>query len=324
MKLRYLLLTAVLLFPAAAIAGVEGNQTDSQSDILNKLSEQTDGAVLIITQGPTEAGSTVKVQIKDSAGNVVASITADGRVGIRTSAPVYPLDVRGDIFMPQHPSEVDCDGSATTGKGTCEVIADGAALVPLTGSNADLDGNGIADTTAICINTSASPTIVAQSKNSACPAQYLSGPTFTGTGLNNCVMNNLTFTDTTDATYTIVIDGTGTPNTFKWKKNAGAYTTSVSITGSAQTLSDGVGIIFGGSTGHTLNDQWVFTGTAAQKRLLGSPDSSEIANAAGKLSFKDSNSNGLLDDGEDLYSGAAPADRYSSTSTVIHGAVVIQ
>ena len=87
-KLIYFLLIAVLLLPVAAIAGVEGIQSDSQSDILFKLQQPADGAVLTIQQGPTEAGSTVKVQIRNNSGTVVASITADGTVIINNSTTI--------------------------------------------------------------------------------------------------------------------------------------------------------------------------------------------------------------------------------------------
>jgi len=60
----------------------------------------------------------------------------------------------------------------------------------------------------------------------------------------------------------VEIDGTGTPDTFKWRKNGGSYTEDVSITGSAQTLSDGVTVTFGATTGHTLADNWAFWGGA--------------------------------------------------------------
>ncbi len=85
---------------------------------------------------------------------------------------------------------------------------------------------------------------------------------FTGTGLNDATSGGTyTGTDTTAQTYTVVIDATGTPDTFKWQKGAGSWTTGVAITGSAQTLTNGVTITFGATTGHTLNDQWVITAT---------------------------------------------------------------
>ena len=89
----------------------------------------------------------------------------------------------------------------------------------------------------------------------------ISTTTFTGTGLNDGATGSGTYTgtDTSIATYTVIIDGTGTPDTFKWQKNGGSFTTGVAITGSNQSLTDGVRIKFTATTGHTLNDQWVIT-----------------------------------------------------------------
>lgn len=85
---------------------------------------------------------------------------------------------------------------------------------------------------------------------------------FKGAGLNDAVWGT-GFSGTASAHYEVVIDselgGTGGVDTFKWRKNGGAWTTDVDITGAAQTLDDGQTITFaatGGQTLHTLNDQW--------------------------------------------------------------------
>jgi len=92
---------------------------------------------------------------------------------------------------------------------------------------------------------------------------------FIGSGLNDATSGG-TFTGTTVASrcgFDIEIDGTGTPDTFKWRKHTppdtiGGYTAGVAITGAAQTLSDGVTVTFGATTGHTSGDKWLFsTGT---------------------------------------------------------------
>ena len=78
---------------------------------------------------------------------------------------------------------------------------------------------------------------------------------FTGIGLDDATSGG-TYAGAADATFTIIIDGTGAPDTFKWQKDAGSFTTGVAITGSAQTLQDGVTVTFTATTGHTLDDQW--------------------------------------------------------------------
>lgn len=64
-------------------------------------------------------------------------------------------------------------------------------------------------------------------------------------------------------TFTVEIDSTGTPDTFKFQKLADGVTSTilsgVDITGSAQTLQEGVTITFSSTTGHSIGDQWQTT-----------------------------------------------------------------
>lgn len=78
---------------------------------------------------------------------------------------------------------------------------------------------------------------------------------FKGSGLNDVTWGS-GFAGGSSAYYEVVIDAAGTPDTFKWRKNGGGWTTGVSITGAAQTLDDSQTITFAATTGHTLNDQW--------------------------------------------------------------------
>ncbi len=57
----------------------------------------------------------------------------------------------------------------------------------------------------------------------------------------------------TPAHFEVVATATGT---FKWRKNGGAWTTGVAITGAAQTLSDGVTVTFSAASGAVANDSW--------------------------------------------------------------------
>lgn len=98
-------------------------------------------------------------------------------------------------------------------------------------------------------------------KNIKAATANIGAVVFTGTGLNDGTSGGV-YTAVVDHTYTIIIDGNGTPDTFKWKKDSGSFTTGVGITGAAQTLADGVTIHFGATTGHTIGDQWVITVTA--------------------------------------------------------------
>lgn len=90
-------------------------------------------------------------------------------------------------------------------------------------------------------------------------ANYIKAVVFTGVGLNDATSGG-TYTGTVNATYTVIIDSSAaSPDTFKWKKNSGSFTTGVSASAGAHTLSDGVTITFAATDGHTLNDQWVIT-----------------------------------------------------------------
>lgn len=78
--------------------------------------------------------------------------------------------------------------------------------------------------------------------------------TFTGSGLNDMTFAG-SYTASNAATFDVEIDGLS-PDTFKWRKNSGTYTTGVGITGSYQSLSDGVTVRFGSTTGHTVGNSW--------------------------------------------------------------------
>lgn len=82
---------------------------------------------------------------------------------------------------------------------------------------------------------------------------------FTGTGLNDLTTSG-TFTGNTITNYVVEIDGVFTTNTFKWSNDNGVtfQATNVPITGSDQLLENGVMIKFTATTGHTLQDKWIF------------------------------------------------------------------
>ncbi len=94
-------------------------------------------------------------------------------------------------------------------------------------------------------------------------------PQFMGSGLND-MTNGGTFTGALAKDYHIDIDAIDQgilPNlydTFRWTDNYGlTMTNNVAITGSDQTLSNGVTIKFAATTGHTNMDPWDFSTTVA-------------------------------------------------------------
>ena len=93
---------------------------------------------------------------------------------------------------------------------------------------------------------------------------------FTGTGLDDLTSGGV-YNGATNSTYTVEIDAEGAPDTFRWRKGAGAWTAAVPITGAAQTLAEGVTIAFLATTGHTLTDSWAIAVTAAYSGALTKP-----------------------------------------------------
>ena len=129
---------------------------------------------------------------------------------------------------------------------------------------------------------------------------------------------------------TINITAVRATDTFKWKKNSGAYTTNVAMTGGAQTLSDGITMTFGTTTAHTLTNTWTIYGAAIGKLLVGTNTWTTTETYArpvqvtSEWSFKDTNVNSKFNAGEDLYIDLYPANKYYSTSTVFKGTLVIE
>jgi hypothetical protein len=107
-------------------------------------------------------------------------------------------------------------------------------------------------------------------------AYSINGPTYTGGGVPSTVseitkVGTATITPNVDSYsgdqtfFCVVIDGEGTPDTFKWGTGSCSpgfeswSATLVSMTGSAQTLTAGVTITWSSTTAGTLNDRFAFT-----------------------------------------------------------------
>ena len=82
-----------------------------------------------------------------------------------------------------------------------------------------------------------------------------------GTGLSDLTIAG-TYTVLIDHTYDIKITTAAGTDKFEWRKDAGAWSAEVTITGAAQTLSEGVTVTFAATTGHTLNNQWHVAATS--------------------------------------------------------------
>jgi hypothetical protein len=80
-------------------------------------------------------------------------------------------------------------------------------------------------------------------------------PNFTGVGLDD-LSSGGTYEGTADTTIEVEITATGTPDTYRWRQDGGAWDTGNSASTSAVELVDGITITFGATTGHTVGDLW--------------------------------------------------------------------
>lgn len=115
----------------------------------------------------------------------------------------------------------------------------------------------------------------------------LGATVFSGAGLNDGYFSGRYTGSTNGSIYTVEIDGTS-PDTFKWRKDSGAWTATVAITGVPQLLAEGVYINFPELVGHTLTNSWTLTVNRAAQFNLASLGAKRIyKNIAGILTVLD-------------------------------------
>jgi len=88
------------------------------------------------------------------------------------------------------------------------------------------------------------------------------GP-ITFTGVTNDITRGGTYVGHGKKTaYVVEIDGTGTPNTFKWSNDGGATweetTVNCVTSGNPYTLEEGITVYWASTTGHTMGDKWAW------------------------------------------------------------------
>lgn len=70
-----------------------------------------------------------------------------------------------------------------------------------------------------------------------------------------------TYSGTGTGFYEVKCTTSGTPDKFRWRKNFGTWSAEVEVTGSAQTLSNGVTVTFDSTANSAVGDRWfVYTG----------------------------------------------------------------
>ena len=103
----------------------------------------------------------------------------------------------------------------------------------------------------------------------------------TGSGLSD-VTSGGSYTDgiaNPGALFIVQICTAAVPDTWKWNKNGGSFSSCVALTAGAHTLSDGVTVTFAATTGHTLNDAWTIN--IAHRIELGLPEPIGLATGNG-------------------------------------------
>ena len=90
----------------------------------------------------------------------------------------------------------------------------------------------------------------------------ISEPIFSGSGANDLLPSGA-YTGDSSINYFVQIDGSLTPNTFKWSNDGGStwVKNNVEITGSQQLLEKGIYVAFSYTTGHVVGDDWLFSVT---------------------------------------------------------------
>lgn len=86
-------------------------------------------------------------------------------------------------------------------------------------------------------------------------------PVYDGGDLDDLTTNE-TFNAVVDHTYVIKISTAAGTDKFQLSTDGGDFGAEVSITGSAQTIANGLTITFAATTGHTLGDTWTIVCTA--------------------------------------------------------------
>ena len=80
-------------------------------------------------------------------------------------------------------------------------------------------------------------------------------------GLNDATFGGV-YTGSTTKTYRVKVTATGTPDSFRYSDDDGSTFSVTDIemrSDGPQTLAEGITILWGATTGHTLNDQWAST-----------------------------------------------------------------
>jgi len=157
----------------------------------------------------------------------------------------------------------------------------------------------------------------------------VSTPVYTqgGGAAHDDMTAGIVFTGTIITNYQIIIDGVVGPDTFTWTDDGGgSWTAGVTITGAAQTLSDGVEITFAATTGHEIGDQWDFLASPYTGRYITCIDNVAATvfnvNAIGNVSCSSINATAITATSL-ILSGALAAQTIAATLSAAVGTTLV-
>ncbi len=163
--------------------------------------------------------------------------------------------------------------------------------------------------------------------------------TFTGSGLNDLIVNQSGFTGDAQISYYIRVENVGPdPNLFRWSNDGINYSLDMPMSSSAISLNNGLTISFSNTNGHSYGDEWTFSisppypdGLVVKNGNVGVGTSSPISRLdvegainignklvsaqAGDLRFDDRSGDFEGFDGDKWYSLTGKMDAYISADT---------
>lgn len=149
-----------------------------------------------------------------------------------------------------------------------------------------------------------------QTSNPATPSP-IQNMSFSGAGLNDAILGG-SYNQITIATFVITAVA-GSPNKFSWVETggSGSSASNVNMTGSAQTLADGVTITFPATTGHTAGNTWT---------IVAIPTAREFWNSAGlkQVIWTDGSVVTMTGAGGAIFNPASPGTIGATTPGIIH------
>lgn len=286
---------------------VSSSVTNSQSiQVIGTVGERdgnTSEALGYLQAGRTAAGTGNFTFQNYQAGAIPASsasrLTSANRWGIKRTAPAYTVDVNGSVRAKGYKVAGVDIGAWTASLTSLARFLSASGLNDLT-TGLTYSGTSFR-TYLIKVETPGTPDKIGWSSDGGVSYTHnvsigvsntldhdvtvafgattghtgpLGTTSFTGSGTNDLTKNS-TYNGSGNKQFRIEIDAGGTPGTFQWSHDNGETwgATGVVITGSPQTIEDGVIIQIPNGTAHTLGDHWDFAATeyAAAWKFYASP-----------------------------------------------------